>query len=245
MSETSTNIKIKDFEDLVLVCNSLGISVNSKELYLFKKYYKILLDWNKKINLVSRDEIKKITSEHNPVIEKHFLDSILFLPEIESLIAYRLSLIAVFDIGSGGGFPAIPLAIMKPHWDFILCESTEKKAGFLTQLIKELGLKNIIEVINSRVENINKEKKYTNCFYLVTVRAVAKLDKLIKYSLPLLTKGGFLIAYKAQNIDEEIKNTQDLIKKNDLTVKIFSKEVNNVARKIVVLTPQNNSILRS
>ena len=182
-----------------------------------------MLDWNKKINLISRRE--------ENILEKHFLDSILFLPEIESLINQTPT---IFDIGSGGGFPAIPLAIMKPKWHFTLCESIKKKADFLNHLIEELELKNA-EIINARVETCHgMSLRNKNDF--VTARAVGKLDELIKYAIPLLKKGGCLIAYKSIDIEDEIKNAKKLIEKNKLKLKIFSKEINGVKRNLVVLS---------
>ena len=190
---------------------------------MFNKYYKTLLIWNEKINLISRKE--------ENILEKHFLDSILFLPEIEGL-ANQIP--TMFDIGSGGGFPAIPIAIMKPDWQFTLCESIKKKVGFVEHLIKELGLKNV-EIINARVENVKVIHELPQQHDFVTARAVAKLDILIKYALPLLKKGSYLLAYKAKDIDEEIKNAKKLIEKNRLDLQIFSKEVNGVERKLVTL----------
>lgn len=236
-------------------CNHFGIEINNNQLDLFKKYYEILLEWNKKINLISRKE--------ENVLEKHFLDSIIFLPEIDEVIARakspkqsrsisrefdrdccvtnvpRNDKIYVLDIGSGGGFPGIPLAIMKPEWKFTLCESTTKKANFLNHLIKELALKNV-KVINDRVENVRACHGMPQQYDLITARAVAKLDQLIKYALPLLKKDGCLIAYKAKDIDEEIKHAEKIIQKTykgkvTLPLTIFSKEINGVERKLVVI----------
>ncbi len=222
--------KIDNFEDFYNLSKNLGIKINNNQLELFKKHYKLLLEWNKKINLISRKE--------ENILEKHFLDSILFLPEFEKLDVTNHISTTVLDIGSGGGFPGIPLAIMKPEWNFTLCESTTKKAKFLISLVKELELKNT-RIINDRVENIASK------FNLVTARAVAKLDILIKYALPLLKPKGFLLAYKAKEIDCEIKVVKDIygqikkaqkiIKKNDLKLKIFTKELNGVQRKLVAI----------
>ena len=225
--------KISNFEDFSYTSKSLGIEINNNQLALFEKYYATLLDWNKKINLISRKEDK--------ILEKHFLDSILFLPEIEGLInqvevGLKPTSTNVLDIGSGGGFPGIPLAIMKPEWNFTLCESIKKKVGFFNHVTKELGLKNV-KVINERVGAFHGTLLHPNNKYdLVTARAIAKLDVLIKYSLPLLKPGGSLIAYKAKDIDEEIKNAEKIIEKNKLKLKIFAKEINSIERKLVVIT---------
>ncbi len=208
--------------------------MNNNQLDLFKRYYEILIEWNKKINLISRKE--------ENILEKHFLDSILFLPEIGDLTnrAGASPAPTVFDIGSGGGFPGIPLAIMKPEWHFTLCESIKKKVIFLEHLIKELKLKNI-KVINTRVETLHgkggfckgrfetcRDRPNKDKYDLITARAVAKLDVLTKYALPLLKKGGYLLAYKSKNIEDEIK-------KISLPLQMFSKEINGVERRLLVV----------
>lgn len=213
------SFQLDNLEKFLNVTKSYMIHINDYQLQQFKKYYEILLEWNKKINLISRKE--------ENILEKHFLDSILFLPEIENLIQFSNSPISIFDIGSGGGFPAIPLSIMKSEWHFTLCESIKKKAIFLERLINELGLKNA-EVINARVETCHGTPLQQQ-YDLITARGVAKLDELIKYALPLLKENGYLIAYKSKNIEDEIKNVA-------LPLKIFEKEMNGVERKLVVLS---------
>ncbi|OGI10377.1 MAG: 16S rRNA (guanine(527)-N(7))-methyltransferase RsmG [Candidatus Melainabacteria bacterium RIFCSPLOWO2_12_FULL_35_11] len=224
--EEASLIELKDFNDFYNACNHYGIEINNNQLDMFKKYYKILLDWNKKINLISR-------KGEDSIIEKHFLDSIIFLPEIENLFPSSL-----LDIGSGGGFPAIPLAIMKSDWDFVLCESIKKKAIFLGHLVNELNLQNKITIINDRVEML-RETSLPLCskFDLIAARAVGKLDVLIKYAMPLLKKGGYLIAYKAKDIEDEIKDAEALISKNNLKLKIFSKKINEAERKLITIQP--------
>ncbi len=230
--------QLANFEDFKNVTRSYNININDNQLALFKKYYEVLIEWNKKINLISRCGSQPVpTGENDPIIEKHFLDSILFLPEIERFPQFSILNSQFFnfvDIGSGAGFPAIPLAIMKAEWKFTLAESTRKKADFLKVLVQELDLRNI-RIINDRVEVISKENKYKNNFDFVTVRAVAKLDELLKYSLPLLNKNGCLLAYKAKDIDEEVKQTEKLIEKHNLNLEIFSKECNDIIRKLVVI----------
>lgn len=141
----------------------------------------------------------------------------------------------ILDIGSGGGFPAIPLAIMKPDWEFTLCESIKKKVSFLESLVKELNLNNV-KIINTRVETLHATSQHKNKYDLVTVRAVAKLSKLIKYSIPLLKPKGFLTAYKAKDIEDELKEAEKIVEKNKLELKVYSKNLNGIERKLVVLT---------
>ena len=165
----------------------------------------------------------------------------MFLPEIEGIAHEGVACsdpTNVFDIGSGGGFPAIPLAIIKQEWNFTLCESVKKKSGVLKHLIKELSLENKVQIIDDRVEAIHKLPLYKNKYDLVTARAISKLDELIKYSLPLLKKGGYLLAYKGKNVEEEIKTTE---KKYNLPIEIFTKEINSIERKLVVVKSRDNS----
>jgi 16S rRNA (guanine527-N7)-methyltransferase len=228
----TTSKTIKDFSDFITLASYFGIEVNNNQLNKFKKYYEILLDWNTKINLISRASLKHTDGENDTVLEKHFLDSIIFLPEIEGL---KDQVPRVFDIGSGGGFPGIPLAIMKPEWHFTLAESVTKKATFLRTLIKELELKNA-EVINERVEKLNQESKFKEKYDIVTARAITNLTELIKYALPLLKPKGFLAAYKSKDIDLELKEATKIINKNKLKLKIFSKELNGIQRKLITLS---------
>lgn len=225
-----------DFNDFTTACKHFDIEVNNNQLNLFKKYYEILISWNKKFNLISRKDTSLST-----ILEKHFLDSLIFLPEILKLAqniqqATQSSKLKaqflVFDIGSGGGFPAIPIAIMEDSWSFTLCESIQKKATFLKQLIKELNLGNKVIVINDRAENLKKTKQKYN---LIISRAVSKLNKIIEYSLPLLSEDGIIAAYKSKSIEDEINSVQNLIKSNKLKLEIFTKEINQVERNLVVI----------
>jgi len=241
----TTSIKLNNFSDFANACKHFGIEINNNQLILFKKYYEILLEWNKKINLISRKDVSLST-----ILEKHFLDSIIFLPEILSLITNTdlrsqgsnnsgpRSHVSIFDIGSGGGFPGVPLAIINPNWKFTLCESTKKKSIFLSHLISQLELTSQIKILNERVENINQKKEYCSIFDLVTVRAVEKLNTLIEYSLPLLKQSGSLLAYKAEDITNEMQNIDKLVKNRRLTVKIFEKEINKVRRKLICVKKQ-------
>ncbi len=213
-------LSLKNMNDFQSVIKTLNLEVSEYQTLQFQKYLDFLLVWNERINLISRQNANAET-----ILERHFLDSIVFLPEIKSLINQNPT---ILDVGSGAGFPAIPLAIMEPNWEFTLCESISKKAVFLSELIKHLELK------NSKVENKRAELLKAK-YDLITARAVAKLDELIKYSLPLLKKGGSLLAYKAKDIDEEVKLSEKLIKQYSLKLKIFSKELNSIERKLVVV----------
>lgn len=213
-------ILLKNMIDLQNVSKDYGIAVTDLQINLFQKYHDFLLEWNEKINLISRQNATTET-----ILERHFLDSIVFLPEIENLAK---STPTILDIGSGAGFPGIPLAIMKPEWNITLSEATMKKANFLNELIKQLELKNT-KVENRRVEELKSKYDFT------TARAVAKLEELIKYSLPLLKKSGSLLAFKGPAYEEELQNAKDLIESKRMKVEVFSKEVNGFSKKLVVI----------
>ena len=175
-----------------------GIELSDKQLDMFTTYYNMLIDWNKKFNLTA-------ITEEDDVIIKHFLDSALgykYLPQEGNVI----------DIGSGAGFPGIPLRIMNdsPKIDFMLLDSLDKRIGFLNEVIKELKLNNITAK-HARAEEESKVNR--GKYDLVFVRAVASMPTLLEYSLPLLKIGGKLLAYKgdAQNEIESSKKALDIL----------------------------------
>jgi len=153
-----------------------------KEIY--EKYYDFLTEWNNKINLTS-------ITQKEEVYSKHFLDSILIADEFSKNAK-------VLDIGSGAGFPAVPLKIEREDLDITMLDSVGKKVDFLNLLVNHLQLSNI-KAVKSRIE----EYKVFNYDY-VTSRAVAALNILVEYCLPFLRVGGIMIAYKSQKAEEEI-----------------------------------------
>lgn len=172
-----------------------GINVTDAQLEKFEKYREILLFYNQRFNITT-------ITEKNEVYVKHFLDSVL----CKDLFMDNSS---VIEIGSGGGFPSIPLKIMRDDLSFTLLEATGKKCLFLKEVVKELDLKNV-EVLNGRAEDLGKDKKYREKFDCVTARAVARLNTLCEYCLPFVKVKGSFIALKG-NADEEIKEAQNAV----------------------------------
>ena len=158
----------------------------------FEQYYNLLIEWNEKFNLTSITEKDKVEL-------LHFKDSILPC----ELIPKNAN---VLDIGSGAGFPAIPLKIVREDLNFTMVDSVNKKVTFLSEVIQRLGLKNIIAV-HKRIEELNKQEKYD----VVTSRAVAPLNVLCEYCLPFVKKGGFMLAYKSSNVQDELKEAKNAI----------------------------------
>ena len=172
-----------------------GVEINDAELEKFEKYREILLFYNDKFNITT-------ITQKEEVYVKHFLDSVL----CKDLFVDNSK---VIEIGSGGGFPSIPLKIVRDDLDFTLVESTGKKCTFLNEVIKELNLKNV-RVLNGRAEDFGKDKKYREKFDHVTARAVARLNTLCEYCLPFVKVNGSFIALKG-NAEEEIKAAQNAV----------------------------------
>lgn len=168
--------------------------VQAKKLY---KYMNLILEWNEKINLTAITEPKE-------VILKHFVDSLTILKYLEKEEK-------VIDVGTGAGFPGIPLNIMKNDCNYTLLDSLNKRITFLNEVINNLELKNI-NTIHSRVEEAGKNKKYRESYDIATSRAVASLNILLEYLLPLVKVGGKCICMKASNVEEEIELAKNAIK---------------------------------
>jgi 16S rRNA (guanine527-N7)-methyltransferase len=171
--------------------NKLGITITEEQLNKLNKFYKLLIEWNEKINLT------RITEE-NEVYLKHFYDSLTIKKVIDLNEVNTLC-----DVGTGAGFPGIVLKIMYPHLKITLVDSLQKRVNYLNTIIKDLELENI-HAIHSRGEDF-KEK-----FDVVTARAVANIEKLVTYTMHLVNKDGQLVAMKG-NIEEEL--TQEVQQK--------------------------------
>ena len=172
-----------------------GVEITDSQLEKFEKYREILLFYNDKFNITT-------ITQKEEVYVKHFLDSVL----CKDLFMDNSK---VIEIGSGGGFPSIPLKIVRDDLHFTLVESTGKKCIFLKEVVKELNLKNV-EVLNGRAEDFGKDKKYREKFDHVTARAVARLNTLCEYCMPFLKVNGSFIALKG-NAEEEITQAQNAV----------------------------------
>ena len=174
----------------------LDIELTKIQIEKLYKYMKILLEWNEKINLTA------ITDE-DEIIQKHFIDSFTILKYIKSGEK-------VIDVGTGAGFPGIPLKIIKNDIDITLLDSLNKRINFLKVIIEELELKNV-EAVHSRVEEFGKNSKYRESFDIAVSRAVANLATLTEYMIPLVKVQGKCICMKGSNIEEEIQNSKKAI----------------------------------
>ncbi|MDO4943261.1 MAG: 16S rRNA (guanine(527)-N(7))-methyltransferase RsmG [Lachnospiraceae bacterium] len=173
----------------------LGISLSNEKCDQFLRYYDFLVEKNKVMNLTG-------ITEKNQVIDKHFIDSIA--------LASRMDLsgeLHVLDVGTGAGFPGIPLKIVFPDLKMTLLDSLNKRIKFLDEVIELLDLKDIT-TIHGRAEDYAKKGKLRGQFDICVSRAVANLSSLSEYCIPYLKKGGCFISYKSGNIEEEVEHAK-------------------------------------
>ena len=177
-----------------------GIEFRDEQIDQLSIYYDMLIEKNKVMNLTA------ITDEEE-VIRKHFIDSL----SCSSIIDMN-NISKCIDIGTGAGFPGIPLKIFYPDTDFILVDSLGKRVKFLNDVTEALGLKGISS-IHARAEDLGHDPSYRGRFDLCVSRAVAGLNVLSEYCIPFLKKDGYFIAYKSKKADEEIRQAQGSMKK--------------------------------
>ena len=165
----------------------------------YEKYFELVVEWNQKINLTA-------ITEEEEFYAKHFYDSI-------SLSFYRdySKVSNICDVGSGAGFPSIPLKILYPHLEVTIVDSLNKRIKFLNLLQEELRLINC-NFIHARAEEVGQDKNFRESFEIVTARAVARLNVLVELCLPLVKKDGYFLSLKAQKAEEETDEAITAIK---------------------------------
>ena len=181
-------------EEFINELKRIQIVLTEEQLEKLDKFYELLIEWNKKINLT------RIVNKED-VYLKHFYDSLTITRVVDLSKKQTLC-----DVGTGAGFPGIVLKICFPHLKITLIDSLNKRVNYLNEIIKNLNLKDI-KAIHTRAED------YKGKYDVVTSRAVARLDKLVNWCMHLVKKDGIFIAMKA-NIDEEVKDIEKVLKKN-------------------------------
>lgn len=188
----------KDITKFLDGLEELQISLHEDQMQQFLAYYEMLVETNKVMNLTA-------ITEFDEVIEKHFLDSL-------SLIrVYDLRReVKILDMGTGAGFPGVPLKIAFPEIDLVLADSLNKRIKFLQDVIERIGLKKI-NAVHARAEELGKNKDYREKFDLCVSRAVANLASLSEYCIPFVNEGGMFISYKSGEIEDEVEQSKKAV----------------------------------
>ena len=209
--------------DLIKNAARIGITIDDCQLNSFLLYYGELITWNRQINLISENSVQDI-------VERHFVDSLIPIHYLNRQDGFLV------DLGSGGGFPGVPLKIMLPEMTACLVDSSRKKTSFLSHLAVVLHLNNI-EIIRGRIEDILTDARFSGIFDTVISRAAFKLAQLLVFSSYLLKQGGQLIAMKGANLQKEliaaerIADNAGMELNNDLVNISF---INNHAKNIAI-----------
>ena len=180
-------------------CRSWNLDITEGQIEQLKKYADLLTETNKVMNLTA------ITDEAG-IVEKHFMDSL----SSANAVDYRGGK-TLLDVGTGAGFPGIPLKILFPDLQVVLLDSLAKRVNFLNRVIEELGLEKITAV-HGRAEDFARKPEYRDHFDLVTSRAVARLSVLAEYCLPFVRPGGLFVSYKAGDASAEAKDAEYAVK---------------------------------
>ena len=176
----------------------IGIVLTDNQKKQFIRFYELLVEWNKVMNLTG-------ITEYEEVNEKHFVDSVSLVKAIDIN-----KVETVIDVGTWAGFPGIPLKIVFPHLKMVLLDSLNKRIQFLNTVIDELGLSDI-QTIHGRAEDFAKKPEYRETFDLCVSRAVANLATLSEYCLPYVQNEGYFIPYKSGEIDQEVEQAKKAI----------------------------------
>ncbi len=212
--------------------SKIDINLDNEICNKLYNYMNLLLEWNEKINLTAITDEKEI-------ILKHFIDSFTINKFINSGDK-------MLDIGTGAGFPGLPIKIIRPEVDVFLMDSLNKRINFLNEVIESLQLKNI-EAFHSRAEEMAKNNKFREKFDVVTSRAVAKLNILLEYMLPYTKVNGKCLCMKGPNIEEEIKEAEKALKILGGEIEKIEKIIlpdSNIERKIIIIRKKSATPLK-
>ena len=186
-------------ETFIAQCAAHGLVLNDQQIAQFERYFQLLVEWNEKMNLTA-------ITQREEVYLKHFYDCLMALWNMP-LDNYALQLC---DVGAGAGFPSIPLKIAHPELQVTIVDSLQKRLTFIEHLAEELGLEGV-SCVHGRAEDVGQNPAYRGQFDLVTARAVASLNVLAEYCLPLVKIGGQFLALKAQKSDQELEEARAAI----------------------------------
>lgn len=175
-----------------------NVDISDVQIQMFDRYAELLLDWNKKFNLTA-------IKEPDEIVTKHFADSLSIMKSQTFVDGQSL-----IDVGTGAGFPGIPLLIMNPGLDITFLDSTGKKIKFIEAVLEDLGL--YAKTITARAEDVGNDPDYRESFDFATARAVSELRNIAEFCLPLVKKNGTFISMKGSKAQEEILSSDKAIK---------------------------------
>ena len=214
----------KNIELLIEGAKEYGIALSGEQADKFSQYARLLKEWNEKINLTA------ITNPEG-IVTKHFLDSLSIIPFIPQGAKFLI------DVGTGAGFPGIPVSILKKEIKVTLLDSLEKRLKFLQEVSNALELKGL-KMIHGRAEDYGVNKDYREKFDVATARAVANLPVLLEYCLPFVKTGGLFIAMKGPDIKDEVKDSKkalDILGGKVEEIKQFTLPESDMERSVVII----------
>ncbi|MGN0342265.1 MAG: 16S rRNA (guanine(527)-N(7))-methyltransferase RsmG [Roseburia sp.] len=191
-------MKMNDFSHMRQVLKNWNLELTEEKEKKFQMFYDMLVEKNKVMNLTA-------ITEFDEVVEKHFLDNLSLIQVLDLNRSMK-----VLDLGTGAGFPGIPLKIMFPNLRITLMDSLNKRILFLDEVIEALGL-NEVETVHARAEELARDKNYRESYDLCVSRAVANLSTLSEYCLPFISIGGKFIPYKSGEVEEEVNQAKKAI----------------------------------
>ena len=194
------NYKENEIDSFKMDLLKFNIVLDDKKMDSFLKYYELLIEWNSFMNLTS-------ITDFSEVLKKHFIDSISLVNAVPYLLKDSYQII---DVGSGAGFPGIPLKIIFPQLKVTLIDSLNKRIKFLNEVSNSLGLENMT-IIHGRAEDLARPGKLREKYDFCISRAVSNLATLSEYCIPFVRKDGFFISYKSEQISEEYENAKNVI----------------------------------
>ena len=191
-------------KDISYYADQLDIQLTDKQLSQFERYMEMVIERNKVMNLTA------ITDPEDFAL-KHFADSLSVVKAVEAAAPLKASAVSLMDVGTGAGFPSIPLKIAFPNIKLTMLDSLNKRVGFLNEVIEELGLENTT-AIHARAEEGARLPELRDSFDFVVSRAVARMNILTEFCLPFVKPGGLFIAYKSGEVSEELAGSENAIK---------------------------------
>lgn len=208
-------------EALTTEAKQIGVKITNEQVAMFLRYMEMLLDWNQKVNLTA-------ITDPDEIVVKHFIDSISLLS-----FATLKENSSMIDVGCGAGFPSLPIKILRPDIKLTLLDGSKKRLNFLDEVASELNLE--VTTLHKRAEEAGRDKEYRESFDYAVSRAVANMNVLSEYSIPLIKMKGHFFAFKGPSADEELKESKGAIKELGGEVKeIYELELTGEQKRKIV-----------